>query len=555
MRRSEFIWWLLLGVLLIAFAVMDGFDLGTGMLLPFIARTDSERRIVINTVGPVWEGNQVWLILGAGAIFAAWPAVYGTAFSGFYLAMFLLLCSLILRPVGFKFRSKMPGPRWRETWDWLLFLGGFVPALIFGVAVGNALRGVPFRFDDSLRLTYEGGLIGLLNPYALLCGLVSVTMLVMHGGAYLAVKAAEPVAGRARRTAFLASFVLILLFVIAGLWTASSMGYRIIGTIAHDGPSNPLIKMAEAAPGAWLANYSAMPWTMLAPLLAVVGALLAAAFTRGGRRDGLAWIASALSVVGVVATAGVSMFPFILPSSLDPRSSLTVWDFILQPDDAGRDADCRGDLRAAHHHLYELRLSCAPRPGDGAADRRRSRELLKQGKETGNVVFQLDPGSRPRLLLRDPQCHVVRGHGGEAGLVRSRLSRRGRWGRRPGGPSPAPEETPDAALTQPQGKAGRQKPHEEVAGMALGKHPHAFDQPVAEILDADHAPDHSHARNAAVAGDDDSKARFAPRQTADDLEHGVARLRQDDNCAVRCRRSSLSAAPSRSSSMIRSGGI
>jgi cytochrome d ubiquinol oxidase subunit II len=320
------IWWVLLGVLLIGFAVMDGFDLGTGMLLPFVAHDDRERRIVINAVGPVWEGNQVWLILGAGAIFAAWPTVYGTAFSGFYLAMFLVLCSLILRPVGFKYRSKMPGPRWRANWDRLLFLGGFVPALVFGVAVGNALRGVPFRFDDTMRLDYQGGLIGLLNPYALLCGLVSVAMLAMHGAAYLAAKTEEPVASRARRTTFTAAFVLILLFALAGVWTGSSMGYRITGAIAHGGPSNPLAKTVEAAAGAWLANYSALPWTMLAPLLGVVGALLAAMLSRGGRRDGLAWIASAVSVAGVVATAGVSMFPFILPSSLDPRSSLTVWD-------------------------------------------------------------------------------------------------------------------------------------------------------------------------------------------------------------------------------------
>ena len=320
------IWWVLLGVLLIGFAVMDGFDLGSGTLLPFIAHDDRERRIVINTVGPVWEGNQVWLILGAGAIFAAWPTVYGTAFSGFYLAMFLVLCSLILRPVGFKYRSKMPGARWRANWDQLLFLGGFVPSLVFGVAVGNALRGVPFRFNDTMRLDYQGGLIGLLNPYALLCGLVSVAMLVMHGATYLAAKAEEPVAGRARRIAFTAAFVLILLFVLAGIWTGSSMGYRITSAIAHGGPSNPLAKTVEAAPGAWFANYSALPWTMLAPLLAIVGALLAAMLSRSGRRDGLAWIASAISVAGVVATAGVSMFPFILPSSLDPRSSLTVWD-------------------------------------------------------------------------------------------------------------------------------------------------------------------------------------------------------------------------------------
>jgi cytochrome bd ubiquinol oxidase subunit II len=320
------IWWLLLGVLLIGFAVMDGFDLGAGMLLPFIARNDRERRIIINTVGPVWEGNQVWLILGAGAIFAAWPLVYGTTFSGFYLAMFLVLCSLILRPVGFKYRSKMPGPRWRGTWDRLLFLGGLVPALIFGVAVGNALRGVPFRFDDTMRLTYEGGLIGLLNPYALLCGLVSVAMLAMHGGAYLAVKAEEPVAGRARRATLGAAIVLVLLFALAGIWTGSSGGYRITSALAHDGPSNPLAKTVEAATGAWLANYSAMPWTLLAPVMGFAGALLAAMLSRSGRRDGLAWIASAISVFGVVATAGVSMFPFILPSSLDARSSLTVWD-------------------------------------------------------------------------------------------------------------------------------------------------------------------------------------------------------------------------------------
>ena len=144
------IWWVLLGVLLIGFAVMDGFDLGVGILLPFVARTDGERRVVVNAVGPVWEGNQVWLILGGGAIFAAWPLIYAVAFSGFYLAMLVVLLALILRPVGFKFRSKMPGTRWRATWDWLLFLGGFVPALIFGVAVGNALVGAPFTFDDTL---------------------------------------------------------------------------------------------------------------------------------------------------------------------------------------------------------------------------------------------------------------------------------------------------------------------------------------------------------------------------------------------------------------------
>ncbi len=141
------IWWLLIGVLLIGFAVTDGFDLGTGTLLPFVAKTDMERRIVINTIGPIWEGNQVWLIVGGGAIFAAWPPLYAVSFSGFYLAMFIILASLILRPVGFKFRSKRDSDTWRAAWDCALFIGGFVPALIFGVAMGNVLAGrsIPFQ--------------------------------------------------------------------------------------------------------------------------------------------------------------------------------------------------------------------------------------------------------------------------------------------------------------------------------------------------------------------------------------------------------------------------
>src|SRR5262245_2347834 len=136
------LWWAVLGVLLIGVAVMNGLDLGAAILLPAVAKSDIERRIVINTVGPVWEGNQVWLILGGGAIFAAWPPLYAVAFSGFYLAMFVVLSALILRPVGFKYRSKRDSEQWRSRWDWALFVGGFVPALIFGVAVGNVLQGV-----------------------------------------------------------------------------------------------------------------------------------------------------------------------------------------------------------------------------------------------------------------------------------------------------------------------------------------------------------------------------------------------------------------------------
>jgi cytochrome d ubiquinol oxidase subunit II len=319
------IWWLLLGVLLIGFAIMDGFDLGTGILLPYVARTDGECRIVVNTVGPVWEGNQVWLILGAGAVFAAWPTIYAVAFSGFYLAMFVVLCALILRPVGFKYRSKLKNAGWRATWDWMLFLGGFVPALIFGVAVGNALLGAPFSFDETLRMTYHGSFFGLLSPFALLSGLVSVSMLAMHGGSFLAMKTAGPIAERARLATIAAALLLIVLFAAAGVWTASLDGYQISGTLAHDADSNPLGKTVLRAAGAWLANYRAMPWMIAAPVIGLLAAALAGMAARG-RHPVIAFLLSGASVFGVVATAGVSMFPFILPSSFDPASSLTVWD-------------------------------------------------------------------------------------------------------------------------------------------------------------------------------------------------------------------------------------
>jgi len=320
------IWWLLLGVLLIGFAVMDGFDLGVGMLLPFVAKTDTERRIVINTIGPVWEGNQVWLILGGGAIFAAWPPLYAVSFSGFYLAMFAILFALILRPVGFKYRSKRESPRWRAGWDWALFIGGFVPALIFGVAVGNVLQGVPFRFADDMRIFYEGSFFGLLNPYALLCGLLSVAMLTMHGASWLMLKSDGAVAARARRFGTIAAIVVIVLFALGGVFVLAGIGgYTITSPIDWSGPSNPLLKTAVREHGAWFANYQTRSWLYIVPAMGFVGA--AGAFIAMRLRlEVTTLLLSAASILGIIATVGVSMFPFILPSSLDPKSSLTVWD-------------------------------------------------------------------------------------------------------------------------------------------------------------------------------------------------------------------------------------
>jgi cytochrome d ubiquinol oxidase subunit II len=321
------IWWVLIGVLLIGFALTDGFDLGVTAMLPFIARSDVERRLVINSVGATWEGNQVWFILGGGAIFAAWPFVYAVSFSGLYPAMFLVLAALILRPVAFKYRSKRPDPAWRSRWDWALFVAGFVPALVFGVAVGNVLIGLPFRFDDDLRSFYEGSLIALFSPFALLCGLLSVAMVVLHGACWLAMKL-EPgvVQVRARRFGVAAAAAAILLFAAGYVLIAwGPFGMRIDPAAIAGGPSNPRLSSSTVMGGAWLDNFHLRPWLWVVPLLGFVGSALAAAGLRFGR-DLMAFAGSSLATFGIIATVGLSMFPFILPSSIDPRSSLTVWN-------------------------------------------------------------------------------------------------------------------------------------------------------------------------------------------------------------------------------------
>ncbi len=320
------VWWAVLGVLLIGIAVMDGFDLGSAILLPLVGRTDLERRVVINTVGPVWEGNQVWLVLGGGAIFAAWPPLYAAAFSGFYLAMLLLLFALILRPGGFKYRSKIDSRRWRTTWDTALFIGGFVPALVYGVAFGNVLQGVPFRFDSMLRLTYTGTLWGLFNPFALLAGLLSVAMITLHGATWLGCKTEGAVAARARTAGTIAGLASILLFVVGGLWVARLPGYVLISFAGMAGPSNPLHKQVVRLDGALLDNFARHSWLLAAPALGIAATAVAVLLLRGGRHAVAAFLASGLAIAGIIATAGIALFPFLLPSSLDPRMSLTVWD-------------------------------------------------------------------------------------------------------------------------------------------------------------------------------------------------------------------------------------
>ncbi|MDX1805350.1 MAG: cytochrome d ubiquinol oxidase subunit II [Alcanivorax sp.] len=325
-ENLRLIWWLFVGVLLIGFAVMDGFDLGVGALLPFVAKTDNEKRVAINSIGPTWEGNQVWFVLGGGAVFAAFPLLYATAFSGFYFAMFLVLVALILRPVGFDFRHKIDHPRWRAVWDAALFIGGAVPALVFGIAIGNLFRGVPFTFDGDMRLFYTGGFWALLNPFALLVGLVSLSMLMMQGATFLGLKTEGKVAQRAATAQTLACLAFVVTFILAGLWVSFGMdGYVITSAIDPQGPSNPLAKTVATEHGAWLANYLHHPVLFAFPLIALLGALLSQRLT-ATRSNGLAMIVSSLSVAGTIATAGASLFPFFMPSSQNLNASLTLWD-------------------------------------------------------------------------------------------------------------------------------------------------------------------------------------------------------------------------------------
>ena len=309
------IWWILVGVLLVGFAIMDGHDMGVGTLLPFVGKTDNERRVVINTVGPHWDGNQVWFITGGGAIFAAWPLVYATAFSGFYWAMLAVLWALFFRPVGFDYRSKIDNPTWRKTWDWGLFVGGAVPPLIFGVAFGNLLEGVPFHFDNNLASYYTGSFWALLNPFALLCGVVSTAMITFHGAIYLAHRTEGAIGIRSRNASYIFGTLLILTFSIAGIWLWKAIpGYVIETAVSPGGLPNPLGKSVIRETGAWLQNYQRYPLTILLPLIVYAMEPISMLLVSRGKTL-LAFVASSLAIVGVIGTAGVSMFPFIMPLS------------------------------------------------------------------------------------------------------------------------------------------------------------------------------------------------------------------------------------------------
>lgn len=321
----RFIWWVLIGVLFIGFAIMDGYDLGTANLLPFMSKNDAERRIMINAVAPHWDGNQVWLITAGGALFAAWPMVYATAFSGFYWAMVLVLFALLIRPMAFDYRSKLESAHWRNAWDWGLFASGIVPSLVFGVGFGNILVGFEFGLDQFMRSSFTGSFFDLLNPFSLLCGMVSAAMLTMQGAVWQRLRAGSPIRERAAMVSRYAAIVTIAAFALAGVWTAFLDGYVITSVVDTNAASNPMTKTVVLEQGAWLSNYAKYPIMRIAPLLGFLGSagVLVLANTQ---REVLAFACSSLAQAGIIMTAGFSLFPFVLTSSTNPDFSLTIWD-------------------------------------------------------------------------------------------------------------------------------------------------------------------------------------------------------------------------------------
>lgn len=321
----QIVWWLLLGVLLIGMAHMVGMDMGVGTILRYVGRNDLERRVALNVIGPHWDGNQVWFVLGGGAVFAAFPLIYATAFSGFYVVMLLLLWSMILRPLGFEYRSKMSSQRWRDSWDWMLFISGLVPMVVFGAAFGNLFHGVPFHFDWLLTSTYTGSFLGLLNPFAILCGLLAAALSVMVGATRLMSGGTGALYERARRAARLACLIAAVLFAIGGFWVRALRGYVITAGPGAGVPQTPLQQQVSLIDGAWLQHFHDHPVLWLVPLLGFLGLALTFLSVQANRAH-LAWWMGALSWAGVIGTAGTALFPFLLPSSSEPVQSLTIWN-------------------------------------------------------------------------------------------------------------------------------------------------------------------------------------------------------------------------------------
>lgn len=322
----KLVWWGLIGALIVGFLLTDGFDMGIGALLPFIGKTDEERRVMINSVGPHWEGNQVWLVTTIGALFAAWPLVYAMAFSSFYFMMMLVLFALFLRPIAFDYRSKIDDPAWRSTMDKGLFIGSTVPPLIFGLVIGNLFIGVPFHFDDTMRPFYTGSAVDLINPFGILTATTTLALVVMHGATWLQMRTVDSLESRARMIAKYSAIIVFILIGAAGTWLYFAIDGYLITTMPEANDSfTPMSKTVVSQSGAWFNNYQLYPWTKLAPAASLLGCILVY-FAAHHDRSGWAFIGSCITIIGIVSAAAIALFPFVMPSSSTLSHSLTIWD-------------------------------------------------------------------------------------------------------------------------------------------------------------------------------------------------------------------------------------
>lgn len=331
LETLQVIWWVLVGVLLIGFALTNGMDMAVSALMFAVGKNSDERRVVLSTIGPHWDGNQVWLLTAGGASFAAWPEVYAAAFSGLYWAMILVLFCIWLRPLAFDYRNHnhSGSDSWFKNWDITLVVGSLIPPLIFGVAFGNLLQGLPFHADENLRWFYEGyflsALLPLLNPFAILCGLVSVCMLFTLAAQWIQLRTADEIGSRAKPIAMVCGIATVVLFAIAGLWAYTFDGWK-LAALAPEGSVHQILgKTVESVPNGLFENYSNYPVTAVLPIFAILFMLGGA--VQGGRGNAVKGaLYSALGIALIILTPLVALFPFIMPSTVDPASSLTIWD-------------------------------------------------------------------------------------------------------------------------------------------------------------------------------------------------------------------------------------
>jgi cytochrome d ubiquinol oxidase subunit II len=321
----KIIWWVLIGIVLVVYATTAGYDSGVTMIMPFLRRED-ERRVMLNTSAPTWDGNQTWIVFAGGGLFVVWPVVYSTAFSGMYAALLCILWSLFFRPPGYDYRSKLPHMAWRRFWDFGLFISSVVPVFMFGLIFGNCFLGMPFHFDHvTFRAFFTRGFAELFSPFAVLCGFVSLAMILMHGSSFTMRRTEGSLRAMARKLHFVFSILLLISFTWTGYWvTYHIAGYQLISSPVHP-TLHPLDNVVTQQVGAWVLNYDKYPWKYFGPIFSYVG-IFASLWANYVRWVAFCFWASAFAIGGLIVTAGSTLFPFIMPSSTYPDESLTVWN-------------------------------------------------------------------------------------------------------------------------------------------------------------------------------------------------------------------------------------